>query len=395
MPEAAKNPSSPESTSSLERAHGNGSNVTGASDSGLAGFRRIGIAAWSAIGIIVLALLIAGGISALSGILVPLVIAVILGTVLEPIVAWLVRHRMSRALAATVVLLLALVLVAGISIAVVNGLIQQTPEIMQQMLHGWSQLMEWLRMRDLDPSWMEQLRAAADSLILKLEQGAVGAVTGAVYNTVMLSLGVFFALYFLFFVLRDGMLFPKWLARVTSQDESLVTRIDAQVRESIRGYFSGTAITALITGPIFILPLLLLGIPLIIPMIVLYFLLSFVPYFGAWITGAFAVLIAFGFGGAQAALIVGLALLVSNGPIQNVVLSWALGTSLSIHPVMVLLSTIIGGVVAGILGMVLGPPVVSALQKAITTVREYRAGASTEFKTPDEDLGMRATPISS
>ena len=102
------------------------------------------------------------------------------------------------------------------------------------------------------------------------------------------------------------------------------------------------------------------------------------PYIGAWITGAFAVLIAFGFGGPSAALIVGIALLVSNGPIQNAVLSWALGSSLSVHPVLVLLSTIAGGVVAGALGMVLGPPVVSATQKALATLRNYHAGKVVE-----------------
>lgn len=338
--------------------------------------RNLGATAWSAVGIIVLALLIAGGVSALSGIVVPLVIAVILGTVLEPSVSWLERHRMPRTLAATLVLFLALALTLAIGIVVVNGFVHQLPDISRQMLRGWTQAMEWLRSLNLDPSWLEQLRAAGDDLFSSLGHGAFGAIYGAVYGAVMLGVGTFFAIYFLFFVLRDGSLFPGWLARLTNQDEALVSEIDEQARQSIRGYFSGTAITALITGPIFVLPLIIMGIPLVIPMIVLYFLLSFVPYVGAWLTGAFAVLIAFGYGGAPAALVVGLALLVSNGPIQNVVLSWALGSSLKLHPVMVLLATIVGGVVAGALGMVLGPPVASALQKSLATVKKYREHAA-------------------
>ena len=361
-------------------------------------FRRLGIVSWSAIGMILLAILVAGGIIALSGILVPLIIAVILGTVLEPVVTWLVRHRMPRALAAILVLTAAVVAATAMTIAVVYGFIQQFPEISRRLQLGWSQLTTWLHSLDIDPAWVAQLRSIVDGTTSRLGQGAFGAVAGTVYATVMLSIGAFFAIYFLFFVLRDGRLFPRWLARVTAQDEALVTEIDAQVRQSIRGYFSGTAITALITGPIFVLPLLLLGIPLVIPMIVLYFFLSFIPYFGAWITGAFAILVAFGFGGPTAALIVGLALLVSNGPVQNAVLSWALGSSLNIHPVMVLLSTIAGGVVAGALGMVLGPPVVSAIQKAFATVRSFRegdgadieAGAGSSDGTLVEDPAQRA-----
>ena len=68
---------------------------------------------------------------------------------------------------------------------------------------------------------------------------------------------------------------------------------------------SAAAITAILTAPIFIIPLLILRIPLVLPIFVLYFFLSFLPFVGAWITGIFAVLIAFGAGGLPAALIIG------------------------------------------------------------------------------------------
>ncbi|WP_017793099.1 AI-2E family transporter [Leucobacter salsicius] len=334
--------------------------------------RKIGIASWSAVGVAVVAILVAGGISALSGIVVPLIIAVILGTVLEPVVGWLTNRNMPRALAAAVVLLVVIALTAGIAVIVVRGFIHQIPEISAQLLKGWAHLLNWLRSFDVNPMWLEQLRAAGSEALSGAGAGAMGMVTGAVYGVISFSLGTFFAVYFLYFVLRDSRAFPAWLARVTGRDEALVTAIDANVRQSMRGYFSGTALTAVITAPIFIIPLLLLKIPLVIPTLILYFVLSFVPFVGAWLTGAFAILIAFGFGGPNAALIVAISLLVSNGPIQNVVLSWALGSSLQLHPVTVLISTIGGGVVAGALGMVLGPPVVSALQKGFATVRQFR-----------------------
>ena len=334
--------------------------------------RKIGVTSWSVVGVAVAAILIAGGLSALSGIVVPLIIAVILGTVLEPVVGWLTAHRVPRALAAAVVLLAIIGLTTGIAVVVVRGFIHQLPEISAQLMKGWAQLLHWLRSFDINPVWLEQLRTAGSEALSGAGSGAMGMVTGAVYGVISFSLGTFFAVYFLYFVLRDSRSFPAWLARVTHRDEALVTAIDANVRQSMRGYFSGTALTAVITAPIFVIPLLLLKIPLILPTIILYFVLSFVPFVGAWITGAFAILIAFGFGGPNAALIVTISLLVSNGPIQNVVLSWALGSSLKLHPVTVLIATIGGGVVAGALGMVLGPPVMSALQKAFVTVRQFR-----------------------
>ena len=122
-------------------------------------------------------------------------------------------------------------------------------------------------------------------------------------------------------------------------------------------------------------PLLLLRVPLAGAIFILYFVLSFIPYLGAWITGAFAVLIAFGSGGGTAAAIVGITFLFSNGAIQSAVSSWALGSALRIHPLVVLLSTLIGGTVAGVLGMILAPPLVAAITKSLAVVRERKLTA--------------------
>ena len=98
-------------------------------------------------------------------------------------------------------------------------------------------------------------------------------------------------------------------------------------------------------------------------------------------------LIAFGSGGAPAALIVALSLLVSNGTIQNAVSSWALGSALKIHPVVVLLATIIGGTVAGLIGMVLGAPLVAATVRSLRVVREHAASGREGM----EDAAAEAT----
>jgi hypothetical protein len=92
---------------------------------------------------------------------------------------------------------------------------------------------------------------------------------------------------------------------VTSWDDALVVlHVDSLVMKSLRGYFGGTAITAVITAPIFVIPLVVLKVPHIAPIVILYFLLSFIPFVGAWVTGAFAGLIALGSSGGEVAAIV-------------------------------------------------------------------------------------------
>ena len=330
---------------------------------------RAGRLSWAAIGVILLIVIVGLALGALSGILVPLVIAVILGTLLEPLALWLERRGVRPALSTLLTLVIALLVTGGLIWIVVAGLLRQVPEILSQLAAGWEAFIRWAQGLSFDPVLLDHLRSAITDYAPRAGQGVLGIVSSTLLGTIALALGTFFALFFLFFVLRDSRHFPAWLARVAHLDVAVVEEVSAITKRSLLGYFRGIALTAIITAPIFMIPLLLLRIPLLLPILILYFVLSFIPYIGAWITGAFAVLIAFGAGGPIPALIAAVSLLISNGTIQNVVSSWALGSSLKMHPVSVLLATIVGGTVAGMLGMVLGPPVLAAAKASSIAVR--------------------------
>lgn len=348
----------------------------------LTALRRAGLVSWSLLGIIALVVVAAAALSAVSGILVPLVVAVIVAMVLEPLVVRLIEVGVPRTLAIAFALLLAVLVGAGTVAIVVWGVVQQWSDIYRQSLLGWQSFVSWLDRLDLDPRWLDQGRAAVEGHAARLGQGAIGAVGSTFYGAITLVIGVFFALFFLFFALRDAGRFPAWISRITGFGIAEVDEVIGLSRQSVRGYFKGTAITALLTAPIFMIPLLILVVPLAIPIFVLYFFPSFIPFVGAWITGAFVVLIALGSGGPWAAAIMGITFVVSNGTIQSAVSSWALGSSLQLHPMAVLLATMIGGTIAGLLGMVLGAPVLAAVVKSVAAVRRMRRDAI-EVAEPD------------
>ena len=367
---------------------------TGRSDPSvrLARLTRAGNASWSALGIIALVVVAAAAVSSLSGILVPLVVAVVFGAVLEPLVSWLVRHRAPRALAAVVGLLVTVVAVVGLAAIVAWGFVGQLPQISDQLGAGWERAAVWARSLDIEAVSLSQVRAALNDMAPQAGLGLLGFLARTVYGVVSLGVGSFFGLFFLFFFLKDGHLLPSWLAGVTGQDTQVVAQVDGHVRSSVRGYFRGTALTAVLTGPIFAIPLLVLRIPLVVPILVLYFFLSFIPFAGAWITGVFAVLIAFGSGGPVGALAVAASLLVSNGTIQSAVSSWALGSTLRIHPVVVLLATLVGGVYAGILGMVLGAPLLAAVRTSVVGLRAHDAESASAIVGSAGAGGTSAEP---
>ncbi len=332
--------------------------------------QRLGTASWAVLGIIALLVVVTLGLGAISGILVPLVIAVIFGSLLEPLVVWLERRGVRHVPAAAISLLVALIGTILTAVIVVRGFLEQLPQIYRQLMAGWNSFLVWGRSLDLDVVVLEQIRSNVERSLPDVAKGVLGVVSGTFSGAVAFSLGTFFAFFLLFFMLRDLNLFPNWLARITKSDPVVLTEVAVSVKESLRGYFRGIAITSVVTAPIFMVPLLLLRVPLAVPIFILYFVLSFIPFLGAWITGAFAVLIAFGSGGASAAAIIGVTFLISNGTIQSAVSSWALGSALRIHPVVVLLATMIGGTIAGLIGMILAAPLLAATIKSVGILKK-------------------------
>ena len=119
--------------------------------------RRAGLASWSALGIIALAVVVALGLSAVSGILVPLVVAVLLGIVLEPLAALLRRFRVPPTLSVVLALLVAVVVGAATVTVVVRGFLAQWPEIYRQLMAGWSSLLNWVRSLDLEADVLDRM----------------------------------------------------------------------------------------------------------------------------------------------------------------------------------------------------------------------------------------------
>ena len=336
--------------------------------------RRAGTTSWSLLGIIALTVVVAVGLGAVSGILVPLVIAVIIGSLLEPLVLWLERRGAKPLLAAVIAMLVALAGTAATVFIVGRGLLGQLPQISRQLTMGWNSFIVWGRSLELDAVTLDRIRVNVELYLPEFGRGLLGFASGTFSGLIAFAFGSFFAFFLLFFMLRDLRGFPSWLAGVTGADPELFIELADTVKGSLRGYFKGIAITAIVTGPIFMVPLLLLNVPLAIPIFILYFVLSFIPFLGAWITGAVAVLVAFGSGGASAALIIAITFVISNGTIQSAVSSWALGSALRIHPVAVLVATMVGGTIAGLIGMVLGAPLLAATIKSVAAFRRHATG---------------------
>ena len=136
--------------------------------------------------------------------------------------------------------------------------------------------------------------------------------------------------------------------------------ITANVIQSLRRYFLGVSIVAAFNAVVVGLAAVLLDVPLAGTIAVVTFVLAFIPFIGAFVSGAFAVMLTLSSQGTTAALIMLVVVILANGLLQNIVQPIAFGATLGLNPLVVLIVTIGFGSLFGMLGMVLAAPLTSA-----------------------------------
>jgi predicted PurR-regulated permease PerM len=116
----------------------------------------------------------------------------------------------------------------------------------------------------------------------------------------------------------------------------------------------------------------------VLPLAVLTFFGAFIPIIGAFIAGAFAVLIALVSNGWQTALIVLVIVLVVQQLEGNVLQPILQGRGLNLHAAVVILAVTAGGSLYGILGTFLGVPVAALIAVVYRYVRDELDGRTPE-----------------
>jgi predicted PurR-regulated permease PerM len=158
---------------------------------------------------------------------------------------------------------------------------------------------------------------------------------------------------------------------------------------SLQRYFLGVTIVAAFNAVVVGVGALLLGVPLAGTIAVVVFVTAYIPFIGAFVSGAFAVVIALGSDGTQTALIMLVIVLLANGMLQQVVQPIAFGATLDLNPLAVLIVTIAGGSLFGMVGMILAAPLTSAAVHLSREVARARAPEAPDVPAPEGEPASR------
>jgi predicted PurR-regulated permease PerM len=182
----------------------------------------------------------------------------------------------------------------------------------------------------------------------------------------------------LFFLLKDGPQLRAWVERNSGIPPAVARVITRETLRALRGYFGGVTAIAAFNALVIGLAALIIGVPLAGTIAIVNFLGAYVPYLGAWIAGGFAVLVALGGQGTEAAIAMAVVALLANGALQQLVQPLAFGAALDLHPLAVLVVTIAGGCLFGMIGLVLAAPVTSAIVRITHDLAAARLAAEAE-----------------
>lgn len=314
-------------------------------------------------------------------VLLPLLLALMLATVLQPVAAAARRRGAPPALAALAAMLLAGLVLAAALAAVVPSVVADADALSDGLTDAVDEIQDWLASGPfgIDPAQLEGFRRD-----LRDAQGGAGEVVRSGVSTgvpivVQIVTQAILTVFFAFFVLKDGERMWAWvLERAGRGRAPTVNRIGEAAMDTLGGYVRGTALTALVDAVFIGLGFLIIGIPLVVPIAVLTFVLAFIPIVGATVAGAVGVLVALADGGfGKAALALGIVLLVQQLE-GNLLQPTLVGRRVQLHPMVTLAAVTVGGTLGGIAGAFVAVPVVAVGYRALEELRLARAAASQE-----------------
>lgn len=350
---------------------------------------RWGTKGWLFLGLIGALVVFGLAYSKTHQIIIPLVIAIIVGILLEPFVDFMTRHHIPRWLATLIMLIIILVVIAGFLAVIVYGISTQASSIEQQAENGVNKIQDWLDNLKVSGSFAQWVQQQIEKAWPSITNGIAKEVAGSVHGLTSFLIGAFIGFFILMFILADDGTIKEWVAGHMGVPRSTGNIIMNEVYASIRGYFKGTTIIATVDTILVIVVSLILRLPLVGAIGLVSFITCFIPSFGGYIGGAFAVFIALASKGLTAGIIMLVLVILIHTVMQNPVQAIAYGKTLELHPLLALLVTLLGAVFAGIFGAILAVPITAVFLKVSRELKRVRAAeeagpACDDIPPPDE-----------
>jgi putative heme transporter len=320
--------------------------------------RDLGFSSWLLVGFVLIIVGVIWLLGQTSTIVMPVLVATVLGAVAGPAVDWLARHRVPRIGGAALVLLGLVAIGVLIFCLVFGGITANSGDISAKANQALDKVQGWLG--DLGIDNAQRAKEGVQEAAPEIRTTLLSGVSKGIDALSSLLFFLAFATLSTLFVLKDGPVLRRFINRHLGVPEPVGDVVTSNIAKSLRSYFLGVTIIAAFNGVVIGAAAWVIGVPLAGTIAVVTFVGAYVPYLGAWTAGAFAVLIALGTEGTEAAVIMAVVSLLGNSVLQQLIQPFVMGATLGLNPLVVLVVTIGAGTLFGMVGLTLAAPLTSA-----------------------------------
>ena len=299
------------------------------------------------------------------GIIAPLMMAFFISMVLLPIYRFLRKKRFPEVLAIAISILTLLV-VFGIIIwffsSQIGNLLADLPTIRKNIANHLSSLSSWINMKThFSPDDQLKLINEQSNRLLNYAgnvlQGAAGSITSVIIFFGLLPIYTFLILFYKNLLVHFVFLWFR------SESQERVQEVLSETEVIIKSYLIGLLIqvsymTVLVGGA-----LLLLGIKHALLIGVIFALLNLIPYVGALFGNIIGVLLTLASSQSLGPVFTVLATIAAAQFLDNnILMPRIVGAKVKINALVAIVGVLVGGAVAGIVGMFLSLPVIAVLK---------------------------------
>ena len=352
--------------------------------------RDLGLLAWFLVGVILILVAVIALLGLTATITEPVLVGLVLATVAAPLVTKMQEHRIPRPAGAAIVLLGLLGIGVVVLLLVFGGIAEQGSQIKTSLSEAVSKIEDWAN--DVGAGGTSKATAEAKNTTAHdgttLLQGLANGIKGLTSLVFFLT----FTLFSTFFLLKDGPAVRKFIDRSLGLPPAVAATITRNVIRSLRRYFLGVTFVAAFNAVVVGLGALALGVPLAGTIAVVVFVTAYVPFIGAFVSGAFAVLLTLSSQGTRDAAIMLVIVILANGALQNIFQPIAFGATLDLNPLIVLIVTIGFGAIFGMAGMILAAPLTSAAIHVSRDLAAAKAAGAAKETTASEPDGPPLSP---
>lgn len=310
-------------------------------------------------------------------VVVVVIAALLLTTLLNPLASWLRRRGWSSGLATAVSMVTGLMVLGLAGWLVAPAVVDEFGQVGKQAASGVREAQHWLVHGPLHLSH-EQVDNIANRLVDQLRGGGGSSIVGGVVSGALavgeVIAAILLTIVLTVFLVRDGRQIWNWLVGLLPRDSRPRAHQVGEIAwETLSHYIRGIAIIGAFDAILIGIGLLALGVPLVLPLMLLTFVGAFIPLAGSTVAGLISALVALVDQGIVAALIlVGIIVLVQQFE-GHVMYPVVMRRAVDVHPVPIILGVAAGALLMGIFGAIVAVPVVGIAGRVLALLREEAA----------------------